>query len=120
MDLRIENINLEQEAIELVALKKLNLKDYIVVDQSFEASGNLAQQSAHIFRFPDAVVEKGAKIALFVAAKKKASSLEDYFLNTLYQQVFFWGLEEEILDDQGDTVFLYKLEKVDAKYQEKV
>ena len=105
MSLKITNTHNDstssKEFIELEVTEDISLKNYAIVDQTFDQK-KISNTFRHIYEFPNTNVSKGDKIMLF-SGKGKNVFVEkgDHKTFTLY-----WNSDECIWNNTGDIAIL--------------
>jgi hypothetical protein len=113
MSLKIYSvINASTPNKEVVGLKTsidVNLKDYAIVDKTFDKNGNTSNKFRHIFIFPDVAVKKGEFMRVY-SGKGKYKTTTNEKGNNIHH--FFWNSDECIWNNEGDlaTLISFSLE----------
>lgn len=115
--LRIGNKGTEDEYILFQAVKDCILKDYLIHDDTFDADGEISNKLRHMYRFNRSVkVKAGEYVALYV--KKEG----DYCVGTIGKikptpcHIFYWGLDVDVFNDNGDHLYLLKIDETSKSF----
>lgn len=101
--------DIPNEYLMLLALDDCDLSRYAVVDNTYNTSGNASNKVRHTFFFPSKQVRKGEWVALYTKSGK-------YNLGKTTTEKplhrFYWGLNNAVWNDSGDTVHLLEISGV--------
>lgn len=102
--------DVNSELVLLKASTDLNLKGYAIFDRTFDGNGNETDIFRHIYFFPDLDVEEGDLISL-------RTGIGNYELTENNKGTpvhrLYWGSEESVWNDEGDTATLIRYQVVD-------
>jgi len=116
MGLKIKNIvdkgKLKTEAVLLYATSPVELGHYAIIDQTFDAEGNISNVYPHFYRFPAMTVKKGEAVVLWT---KKG----DYEVKKTPEgrtvHHFYWGSKAAIWNNtEKDVAVLLGIKTVDT------
>jgi len=112
MELKIINIEKGQgskpneEFVFLKVIENVNLKHFVIGDNSFTPAGDLSNKHAHYYRFPDQAVKKGEFVALFSGTGRNTSFTRT---DKAIQHSYYWCLKTCIWNNEGDVGHLLKV-----------
>lgn len=106
------DFNKKEEYVRLRARLDVNLREYAIVDKTYDKDGNVSNKFRHIYRFPDVTVKMGEFIRLH--SGKGRYHRQDNSNNTVTHH-FYWNADENIWNDGGDEVTLIKYEVISKK-----
>lgn len=98
-----------KEYLTLRVLEGCNLKNYMVLDSTFNSDGTTSNKHRHVFVFPDWEVEKNDYIFLRTRPGKHGKFTTS---NGFPAHGFHWGLSSPVWNETGDTVHLIKMSAV--------
>mgnify|MGYP004455375763 FL=1 len=107
MDLKILEINKENEYVLFRAEKDQNLWPYILFDATFDETGQSSNINRHSFIFPNLNVKRGDFIVLYTCKGKYET-----FLNKTGSRThkLYWGFEGNIWNNGCDEALLVKVD----------
>lgn len=117
MKIKIENVvdkgNLDRERVLLKVLSNEDLKNYVIMDSTFNSEGDISNTGRHAFKFPMKEVKKGDYICLFT--KKMDTTSKSEFANSIgsITHCFFWNREASVWNKNNDNCYLLYI--VDSK-----
>lgn len=97
--------DLENERVVLKANKDCEISWYILFDNTYDEDGNMSNLLRHMYIFPDIQIKAGDYVWLYT--KKGEDTNRGNKANTT-THLLFWGLDETIWNDKGDTAHLVK------------
>jgi len=95
-----------KEYVMLKALEDCNLSSYMILDNTYDASGELSNKSRHVYIFPECSVKEGQFVCLNTGKGKYKLGKTDKG-NPLHY--FYWGLEHSVWNDDGDVAHLIRI-----------
>jgi len=111
MDLKVMSVHGQgdktEEAVVLRVLKNCNLKGYMILDETFDAKGKVSNKHRHVYDFPDLEVKKDEYVFLMT---RVGTNVRGKAKNGEPAHYFYWGLNNSVWNDSGDTVHLLKIE----------
>jgi hypothetical protein len=120
MDLQIINIFDHEDKAEHVTFSVINdtnLKNFIVLDDTFNAEGKLSNKERHPFWFPDWEVQSYDQVRLYTGAgnNKTLLMIRDgkpvhFAGRQLNVHHIFWNLKSSVWNKNGDEAFLIAIE----------
>lgn len=98
--------NSDKECLILQAFEDGNLKNYAVVDYTFDADGDVSNKQRHIYVFKELEVKKDDTIYLYTGKPPQVKRFTPPHAYTLY-----WGLDHQVWNDGADkaTVIEYRV-----------
>jgi hypothetical protein len=95
----------------------VNLRNYAIVDNTFDENGDLSNIGEHFYQFPQgAVADANSFVQVFVGCGNNRPN--GYFPNNdetkPKQYDFYWGRESAVWNN-GDTARLLSIQIVDSK-----
>ena len=107
MDLKILEINKENEYVLFRAEKDQNLWPYIIFDATFYETGQSSNINRHSFIFPNLNVKRGDFIVLYTCKGKYET-----FVNKTGSRThkLYWGFEGNIWNNGCDEALLVKVD----------
>jgi hypothetical protein len=97
--------NLASEHLEIIVNNGCNLKNYIVVDNTYDQDDKLSNKHQHIFFFPDKEVEAGDTIILM--SKKGDDSSQGFLLSKTH--TFHWNLSNSVWNKGRDCAMIFEI-----------
>ena len=82
----------EDERIVFKVLEDTNMSYYLLMDNTYDQSGNLSNANRHCFAFPNVNVQRGDYIILYTGVGQQ-KSFKNKAQTTTYE--FYWGFNGE-------------------------
>ena len=111
MDVNINSIvdhGHNSERIILDVVTDTDIGKYMVLDTTYTASGSVSNKVRHPYWFPDQPVKKGDTIILYTK-RGSGGSVKDANGSVTYS--YYWGLDSNIWNDDGDYALLMYIGK---------
>lgn len=114
MDIEISQLSKADGSSSEFLLMSVNntcsLKDFLVMDSTYDKNKKLSNIDPHVFCFPDVDVEAGEFVCLFTSSGKyKVKIIDGESVHC-----FYWGSKAAIWNDDGDKAFLLKIGETQA------
>lgn len=95
-----------EERVLLEAMEDCNLSHYILFDRTFDENGIESNKHRHMYIFDSLDLRKGDFVYLYTRGKKDKddNSFSNKRKTITYQ--LFWGIENQIWNNEGDTAYL--------------
>jgi hypothetical protein len=108
------------ERLTLDVLEDTNLKNYLLLDDTFSNDGKLSNKERHPFWFPDWEVEKGDVVNLYTHKGENHINLMKLngkhiirFGKQPNVHLIYWNLKSGVWNKDGDEAFLIQLKTFD-------
>lgn len=110
MDLKIRGFfgqNTNDERVTLDVLNDCNIKNYVVMDTTYNSDGTISNRWRHALQLPDLMVKQGDQIKIYTrngnnrTVRAKSNLCDIHFV--------FWGLDGHIWNKEGDIAYLYQM-----------
>lgn len=101
------------ERIVFKILADCNLSYYLLLDNTYDANGDISNVHRHTFAFPNVNVKRGDFIILYTGVGTQ-SSFQNKAQTTTY--VFYWGFEGEtsVWNDASDKAIMVRMDGVQS------
>ena len=110
MDLKILGIfgqDTNDERLTLDVLNDCNIKNYIIMDTTYDDDESISNKWRHALHLPDIMVKKGDQVKIYTRKGKnrtvraKSNACDLHFV--------YWGLDGNIWNKEGDIAYLYEI-----------
>ncbi|SEO68296.1 hypothetical protein SAMN05444671_4159 [Flavobacterium sp. CF108] len=109
---RVKNSNDPQkEFVILKATGKVNLKDYAIVDKTFDSGGKISNEFRHFYNLPNLEINLGEWAFICTGTgKNRVINQDSKIIHLLH-----WNAKECVWNDQGgDTATLIKFDVINS------
>lgn len=115
MKIIIEGVKRQGDKDEYISFKviavEVDLKDFLLIDTTFDEDGEVSNKERHIFKFPKQTVTKDQKIFLYTHSQK----FKQGALNRAGNIFYSWNLGHDVWNDGGDKAVLIEIADFKAK-----
>ena len=99
------------ERIVLNVIEDIDIGEYLVMDTTYTKDGNVSNKVRHPYWFPDKKIKKGDLVILY---SKKGTQSETKNQSGSTSHFFFWGLDSNVWNNDGDCALLLHVNEWDA------
>ena len=101
--IRIADRGNDNEKLIMRAVRKCNLREYIVLDTTYDEEGIVSNKHRHVFIFPNINVNEGDFIWLYTREGRYHTHNNNS--NTITHNIY-WGLDIRVWNNDGDKAYL--------------
>lgn len=85
-----------------------DIGEFLILDTTYTSQGKVSNKVRHPYWFPDKNVKKGDVVVLYT---KKGSSSSQGNSNGSTNHFFYWGLDNNVWNNDGDCALLLHIDK---------
>lgn len=103
----------ENERLILKVTDDCNLKDFMVMDCTYE-DGHVSNKHRHVYFFPNKSVQENEYVILFTRSGRNRTGVWNDDNNTVTHR-FYWGLDTTVWNEDGDEALVLEYDIVARK-----
>ena len=100
--IRIADRGNDNERLIMRAIRKCNLREYIVLDTTYDEDGTVSNKHRHMYIMPDINVNEGDFIWLYTREGRYHTHNNDS--KTITHNIY-WGLDIHVWNNDGDKAY---------------